>query len=310
MDKNEEKRNQRVKNVQMGLWVILILLQMAVVNCLEVRAESAASEREFPESAGNAAPAMNHEKTMIRQVQKDVIYEKVEGGASLPETLDIRVEEDGVTVTAVCSIQERTVLREWWEEGFSFPVTFHSYDAAYYSLRDILIPYNEERPELEGYEKRLLELIGVPLEEYRISSVQWDGEAYQGEDGELCRDAVGTGEKLLRDYRVRYAGMAKLPVRPKAQVQTEAETVSAESAAETEEAVEESRTEVSISAESSEEEQTQAEDEAPLTLWQKITRTLLIAIGIGALLFFGGLLILAFLWVVKKLRKWYTGRKS
>ena len=66
MQKENEKRKQRVKNVQMGLWVILILLQMAVVNCLELRAETSES----------AVPGDRDEFT-VRRVQKDVIYEQV-----------------------------------------------------------------------------------------------------------------------------------------------------------------------------------------------------------------------------------------
>lgn len=296
--KENEKRKQRVKNVQMGLWVILILLQMAVVNCLEVRAEPSV----------NAAPKSRDEFT-VRHVQKDVVYEHVEGGASLPETLDVRIEEGGVTVTAVCALEEKAILRERWEDSFSFPVTFHSYDAAFYQLGDILIPFDEERPRLEGSEERLLELVGVTPEEYQITSVRWAGEAYQGEEGELCRDALATGNKLVRDYRVRYAGTAQIPVKPEPRSQTGAEETVVEQTPEAEEAVVESETEMRVQVESSGEAQPQAEAGEPLTLWQKITRTLLVVIGIGALLFFGGLLILALLLVVKKLRKWYTGQK-
>ena len=298
MQKENENRKQWVKNVQMGLWVILILLQMAVVNCLELRAETSES----------AAPG-GRDAFTVRHVKKDVVYEQVEGGASLPETLDVRIEEGGATVTAVCAMEEKVILRERWEDHFSFPVTFHSYDAAFYRLGDILIPFDEERPRLEGCEEQLLELVGLMPEDYRITSVQWAGEAYQGEEGELCRDALAAGNKLVRDYRVRYAGTAQIPAKRNVSLQTEADETVTEQAIGADETADASGTAVSIQMEASEETQPQADTEGTLTLWQKITRTLLVVIGIGAILFFGGLLILAFLWVVKKLRKWYTGQK-
>lgn len=298
MQKENEKRKQRVKNVQMGLWVILILLQMAVVNCLELRAETSES----------AAPG-GRDAFTVRHVKKDVVYEQVEGGASLPETLEVRIEEGGATVTAVCAMEEKVILRERWEDHFSFPVTFHSYDAAFYRLGDILIPFDEERPRLEGCEEQLLELVGLMTEDYRITSVQWAGEAYRGEEGELCRDALAAGNKLVRDYRVRYAGTAQIPAKRNVSLQTEVEEAVTEQTIGADEAAGASETEVSIQMEASGDTQPQADTEGTPTLWQKITRTLLVVIGIGAILFFGGLLILAFLWVVKKLKKWYTGQK-
>lgn len=289
MQDKEEKRKQWVKTAQMGLWVALILIQMTAVHCLEVKAEDTGEYR-------------------YRQIEKDVVYEHVEANASVPETLDIQIREDGQIFTAACSAKETAVLREWWEDGFSIPITFHLYDADYYRLGDRLVPHNGESPELYGYEDYLLELIGAPPEEYQITALQWAGEPYLSEEGELCREALGTGRKLLRDYRVRYAGMVQIPVQSDIQEQTEAEPEESEALEMTEgsKAGETAGPQVKIL----EDDHGDAETETPLTLWQRITRSLLIAIGIGALFFFGGLLILAFLWVEKKLRKWYTERKS
>ena len=291
--KKGKKRKQMVRTAQTGLWVTLILVQMAVVNCLTVKAE--------------AAGGGDHEGDTVRQIQKDVVYERVEGCTILPDSLDIQVQEEGDTVTVACSLQEITVLREEWDDSFSFPITVHTYDAEYYQLGDELIPYNEERPQLEGCEEQLLEMIGVPPEEYRIDRLEWSGEPYRAEDGSLCRDALGSGSKRLRDYRVRYAGTAWFPVRKTAQEETGTGHEETENVTAATETLGEVGPHVQIQEESSA--ASGADKEEPFGFWQKITRTLLIIIGIGALLFLGGLLILAFLWVVKKLRKWYTKRK-
>ena len=42
---------------------------------------------------------------------------------------------------------------------------------------------------------------------------------------------------------------------------------------------------------------------------EKVTRILLIAVGIGAIFFFGGLLVLALLWIYRKLREWHARRR-
>ena len=311
----DEKRSKMARTAQTGLWVALILVQMAVVNCLTVRAEDGAERAtEIMENGAERASeimengAGETEGFKLRQIEKDVVYEGVEGGTPLPDTLDIQVEEDGQTVTAVCSLQERTVLRERWDDSFSFPITFHTYDAEYYRLGDRLVPYNAERPELKGCEGQLLGLIGVTPEEYQFTTLEWSGEPYLAEGGELCRDAVGSGRKLVRDYRVRYAGTAEIPVRQK--VQPEAVTETEETARETSvsETVGPAAPKVTVRQETAAP-GTEQEGGRSLGLLQKITRTLLIIIGIGVILFFVGLAALAFLWVVKKLRRWYTGRK-
>lgn len=287
----EEKRRRRVHNVQMVLWAALILTEMVVVNCLTVRGETGGGYEE-------------------RIVRRDVVYEAVEDAASVPETVDIQVRQGGQRATAICRAQNKTVLREWWSEDFSFPVTFHTYDAEFYELGDCLIPYNEERPQLQGCELQLLDAIGVSPEAYEITQLQWAGDAYRDGDGTLCRDAVAGGRKLLRDYQVRYEGTAVFfDGRERLADRQEQETVEEDMREDETEHIEESAVSIFQKEDTTQIEPKEPEEESS-GFWQKITSTLLIIIGIGVLLFFGGLLILAFLWVVKKLRKWYTERRK
>lgn len=289
----EEKRKRRVHNAQVGLWTALILTQMVVVHCLTVRAETAGGYEE-------------------RRVYRDVVYEAVEDAASVPETVDIQVRQGGQRATAICQAQNKTVLREWWSEDFSFPVTFHTYDAEFYELGDCLIPYNEERPQLEGCELQLLNAIGVSPEAYEITQLQWAGDAYRDGEGMLCRDAVAGGRKLLRDYQVRYEGTAVFsaggaPLRDPQEPENVEEDMPEEEAENT---VEESKVSMLQKEEDGAQIEPKEQEDGRPAFWRKLTSTLLFIIGIGALLFFGGLLFLAFLWVVKKLRKWYTERRK
>lgn len=249
--------------------------------------------------------------SLERKVQKEILYEQIEGVTALPDSIKItaRDEERGQTATAVCPAKEQETVREEWQDGFVFTVTFHTYEAGYYELADRLIPYNDEKPELEGCEDLLLELAGLSPEDYRVTHVQWSGGAYQDEEGNRCRDASAFGQKRLRDYRVTYTGTAVFPEKKGWQTVAvyrlpQAETETAETFDFATEPASESRP--------LPEETEQPEDipaKQPITLWQRITRTLMITVAVGAVLFLGGLLLLAILRVVKKLRSCYNRRK-
>lgn len=334
----EAVRARRTRAVQTGLWALTILLQMGIVKCLEVRAETGAGKAseltvrygieeafedctqpdgEYEDEDGvfyelerwSAVPVTV--PPLTRKVQKEILYEQIEGVTALPDSIEItaRDEERGQTATAVCPAEEQETVREEWQDGFVFTVTFHTYEAGYYELADRLIPYNDERPELEGCGELLLELAGLSPEDYRVTHVQWSGEAYQDEEGNRCRDASAFGQKRLRDYRVTYSGTAVFPEKKGWQ------TVAVYRLPQEETGTEE--TFAPATARASEprplpEEMEQPGDipaKQPLTLWQRITRTLMITIAAGTALFLGGLLLLAILRVVKKLRSCYNRRK-
>lgn len=309
---------------------------MGIVKCLEVRAETegqTASEltvrygiEASPEDCARPEDSYEDEDgisyvlkswsavpvkipSLTKKVHKEMVYDGIEGITAIPDTIEVTAQdlERGQTVTAVCPMEEQEVLREAWQDGFMFTVTFHTYEAGYYELADRLIPYNDEKPELEGCEPLLLELAGLSPEDYRVTHTQWSGGIYEDEEGNRCRDAAAFGQKRLRDYRVKYSGTAVFP--QKEGWQTVAvyglpEPETTKTPIETKVVFRESvpsRTETEIS-------ETMPEKE-PLTFWERITRTLMITIAIGTALFFGGLLLLAILRVVKRVRSCYNRRK-
>lgn len=153
--------------------------------------------------------------SVTREVEENVLYDQVEGMTTLPDTIEVETSDRGrgQTITVVCQMEEQQAVREEWQDGFVVTVTFHTYEAGYYQLADRLIPYNDERPELEGCEALLLELVKVPPEDYRITHVQWAGEVYEDEEGNQCRDAAAFGQKRIRDYQVTYRGTAVFPAK-------------------------------------------------------------------------------------------------
>ena len=154
-------------------------------------------------------------------------------------------------------------------------------------------------------EELLLREIGVSPEDYQILDFEWDGEAYADDTGELCRNGVASGKKRMRDYRVLYAGMAQFPEyrlwRTVAVYEKEvSETDSQEIKGEPEPEVVEIR----------ETKPAAAAMEVPFTLWERIRRTLLVTVAIGAFLFFGGLIGLGVVWLVRVFKPYGAGRNE
>jgi hypothetical protein len=300
-DYGERKRRSQMRCVQRKILkimpvlcsLVLILGESAVIRLLEVRAE-------VPE---------HYE----REISHEVIYEEVEAAAELPQEIEVEVRDGGEETVAVCALTDVTELESRWVEGFELPVTFHMYDAETYMLDDRRIPKDDVVPQLLDCEEELLAEAGLSRADYRITDVRWSSDSYEDETGELCRDALATGQKLVRTYRAEYAGTAVFERLPDYLRTPETEEVLIE---ETQESVHET---VSEETEAYEREVTVLEsteepmEEIVLTqaepLWKKIVRILMYAVGIGILMVLFGLFILIILYMVKKVRLWYDRRK-
>lgn len=144
-------------------------------------------------------------------VERDVVYENVEALAQIPKSAEFALEEKGREAVAVCQAEAAEAIAVRWRDDFSFPVTFHGCDAGICQLGDVLIPYEEEKPDLDGQEAQLLHMIGAPEDAYRVTDIFWNGEIYTDEAGVICRDAYAVGSKLVKDIQVHYEGAAVFP---------------------------------------------------------------------------------------------------
>lgn len=249
------------------------------------------------------------EKTMVHArrypVEQEVFLYQQEGALQVPEDLALPVEEGGKQYEVACRLSEKTVAREEWQDGFCFPVTFHGYYADSYWLGDQLITGGGEEPWLDGHEELLLQEIGVSPEEYRITDIWWEGEPYEDDTGEVCRGAVAAGQKLVRDYRLVYRGVADLP--PYEAWRTAAVYGIQETAEDVRE--EDGQGQEAETVQIREAEATASAMARETTLWEKITHVLLVTIAIGAALFFGGLILLGILWLIRAFSP-YGARKD
>ena len=148
---------------------------------------------------------------------------------------------------------------------------------------------------MEGCESELLRQLGLSSDAYEILDFQWQGGTYLGQDGTLCRDGIGTGRRLVRDYLVTYRGT----------YQRMAETEELQESEEQKPNVQEA----GLGGQGEDSwEGAETIQRRFLSFWKKATRFLLIAVGIGGIFFLGGLFFLGLLWVEKYLRKWYNSR--
>lgn len=275
-----------VKVMQTALWAALVLVQMTVVGALEVRAET---------------------------VRREVTYEAVEEEADLPDQITVSVLAENDEELVACQAVERVEEAAYWKADFSFPLTFYEYGASRYQLGDMMLETEELSVLAEQYGEELLENMGLSPEEYEVTDLVWAGSPYENADGILCRDAAGHGRRLLRDYRVVYEGFVD-PERWK-----ELRRGGTRKVEESERQAEETDPEETEAPEPETEAETVQMEEAEQKveprksklqeLLEKVTRILLVTVGIGVLFFLGGLLVLALLWIWRKLRDWFRNRR-
>lgn len=94
-----------------------------------------------------------------------------------------------------------------WKDDFFFSLTVSGYDADIFLLGDTEIPADAD---LSLYGDIFLEYLGLSEECYRVNQIEWNSKSYE-RDGTLCRDAVASGEKLVRYVDVKYGGQVRLP---------------------------------------------------------------------------------------------------
>ena len=135
-------------------------------------------------------------------------YVGVEKGVPIPDTIEYTYTDE-VTGESISEMLPLTDQSEsaWYWTSFEFPITISGYGADVLDLNGIEIPGDAQ---LADYSNEFLDMLGLSRDYYRIDSVDWDGEPYE-QDGELYRNAVGTGEKYVTDIDAVYSGTVTLP---------------------------------------------------------------------------------------------------
>lgn len=183
----------------------------------EQREEFLAPQEEYRDQKGNIYDLTDWEITVIegksgwREIEREVIYSQVEAAKQIPHSIPYTEQVGNQEVKGELVEAGREVTGEQWSGDLQIPLTFHSYGAGSYMLGNLTMEVLEEFPPASEYQEQLLGILGLPLSDYEILRMEWRGEPYQDENGELCRDAAALGNKKLRDYRVVYRGELAWP---------------------------------------------------------------------------------------------------
>ena len=134
---------------------------------------------------------------ITRTLEKRVEYPKVEAAEEVPEII-LADETDPGWILLSGNLYRKNVeiTGKQWKEDFSVPVTFYSYGADEYELGDLVIPAGEDQLLEKTAEAgdRILEDLGLSKDDYRITSLVWNGEPFSDENGHR----LSGNEELVR----------------------------------------------------------------------------------------------------------------
>lgn len=148
-------------------------------------------------------------KERTKHVSQDVTFSEMEEGFVIPEkqAIEFRDVDTDQTVISDMDLISSKESATYWSDNFTFPIRIQGYDANSFVLGDTEIGRDED---LNSYHSAFLEYLGLSPEYYEIEDISWNGDAYiEGDD--VCRNAVATGNKLLKDYLATYEGDVTLP---------------------------------------------------------------------------------------------------
>ena len=141
--------------------------------------------------------------------EASILYEGVEYIDSLPEDAQVKVinedlkQELSIRLPAVDYKEEGT----YWDYNFTFPITVSGYDADSYMLGQTEI---SNRSPLIDHAQLFLSYLNLPSQYYEITSIEWDGDPVFM-NGEMIRNAIAHGRKLVKDIRGAYGGDVTFP---------------------------------------------------------------------------------------------------
>ena len=151
-------------------------------------------------------------ETKLPEFKADITESVVLGTAtSQPEaaqsiTVKYHSDEYGIDIDVPLQLDHVENNGYTWTSDLSVPMTLYGIDSTYLQFGDALIPYDGGNPPLTGYESAYLASLGLSANSYRLTRVTWDGDAYTNADGELCRNAIVTGDRLLSTFTAVYGG--------------------------------------------------------------------------------------------------------
>lgn len=156
-----------------------------------------------------------HDQTLSgrkKYIRDSIILKDYEGIDEIPETYKVEVTDKqfGTTTEYELPVKTTQKVNEHWTDSFAFDIVVEHADSGLFQIGNDIIALNTSGDPFAGNERRLLALIGVPSDSYRIDHTEWTSSMYE-HNGILYRDAVAFGEKLVYDLEISYEEVITLP---------------------------------------------------------------------------------------------------
>lgn len=150
------------------------------------------------------------EWTQNERFQTVTQYQSYIEGQEIPESIEV-ASSDEITQDTINGTIWRTDLWEdgaaWQEGGLEQWIVYSWSDEAWTLNVDGEVFYaTEESPWFDGCEQILLKYLHLDEAFNQITSVEWDGDSWQNEDGSWGRTAHITGNRMAKRYQAVYSG--------------------------------------------------------------------------------------------------------
>lgn len=133
-------------------------------------------------------------------------------GQEIPESIDIESTDD-VTGETIYGTIPRTNLQDdgadWWEGGLEQWVKYCWNDETsqwVFEVGDESFPAADDSPWFEGCESKILQSLKLDETFNKITSVAWDSDGWQEEDGSWWKSVKATGDRMIKRSRAWFSG--------------------------------------------------------------------------------------------------------
>ncbi|GLB29901.1 hypothetical protein LAD12857_18240 [Lacrimispora amygdalina] len=141
--------------------------------------------------------------------ETSILYRGVEYIDKIPERAQVRVTDEDLNQEQIVELPAVSHVEEsnYWDYGFTFPITVSGYQEKSYLLGDTEIPNGVP---LIDYADAFLKYLNLPPDYYEITSIAWTGEP-ELQNGDLVRTAQARGRKAVKNIRSIYGGEVTFP---------------------------------------------------------------------------------------------------
>ncbi|MBR4483850.1 MAG: VaFE repeat-containing surface-anchored protein, partial [Erysipelotrichaceae bacterium] len=157
------------------------------------------------------------EKTERVETARSVPYEE---SVERDDMVEIRQDELNVKVTdpiteedvvGTVPFAESKVLSGQWMPDMQTDLIFSDYNGDYFDIAGVSYPKNKETPlPADSYPSVLTNVLKLPADRYRITSIVWNGEEYENDQG-IFRNARIYGDSYHQMVKDTFRGDVALP---------------------------------------------------------------------------------------------------